>query len=54
MIDQRDQQQAALDHRIVAPRHGFDHPFADARPGEDRFGQDGAGQQRADLQADLW
>ena len=47
-----DQQQAALDDRVVALEDRIDHPFADARPGKDRLGEDGAGQQHADLQAD--
>ena len=42
----------ALHHDIVALEDGIDHPLADAGPGEDRFGEDGAGQQQADLQAD--
>ena len=37
---------------IVAPADRIDQPVADARPGEDRLGEDGAGEQRADLQAD--
>src|SRR4051794_13320796 len=42
--DARDQHDAALEGRIIAPVDRFDEPFADARPGEDRFGEDGAGQ----------
>ena len=50
--DAGDQQDAALESGIVAPADRLDQPFADTRPGEDRLGEDGAGQQRADLQAD--
>ena len=50
--DRADQQRAALQHRIIAAVDALDQPFADARPGENRFGQDRAGEQHADLQAD--
>ncbi len=39
------------DRWIIAARNRIDHPFADTGPGEDRFGQDGAGQQCSDLKA---
>ena len=38
--------------RIVAAADRLDQPLADAGPGEDRLGQDRAGEQHADLQAD--
>src|SRR5688500_7728743 len=50
--DERYDQQAALDDDVVALGDRVDHPLADPGPGKDRFGQDGARHQRADLQAD--
>ena len=47
-----DQHDAALQGRIVAAADRLDQPLADARPGEDRLGQNGTGEQVADLQAD--
>src|SRR6266540_3883687 len=41
--DGGDQEDAALDHRIVARLHAVNEPVAHARPGEDRLGQDRAG-----------
>src|SRR5438105_809206 len=50
--DRRDQQNAALDNRIIARLDAVDQPIADARPGENRFGEDRARQQQTDLEAD--
>src|SRR5688572_14731804 len=50
--DAGDDQQAPLDHRIIAAEDGIDHPFADPRPRKDSLRQDRAGEQHADLQAD--
>src|SRR6266542_3744090 len=41
--DGGDQEDAALDHRIVARLHAVNEPVAHAGPGENRFGQDRAG-----------
>ena len=46
-----DEHDAALEGRIIAPPNGFNQPFADARPGKNRFGENRAGKQRAHLQA---
>ena len=51
-VGDRDQQDAALQQRIVARLDGLHGQAADARPGENRFGDDGAGEQRAELQAE--
>src|SRR5262245_51422598 len=50
--DTGDQQDAALEGRIVAPADRFDEPVADARPGEDRLGEHGAGHEGGDLEPD--
>jgi hypothetical protein len=51
--DQRgDDQHAALQHRIVAAVNRFDQPLADPGPRKNRLGQDGAAQQRSDLEPD--
>ena len=47
-----DEQDAALHRRIVARADRLNQQTADAGPGEDRFGDDGAGQHRAELQAE--
>nr|GEV65417.1 hypothetical protein [Tanacetum cinerariifolium] len=47
-----DECDAVLHDRVVAGADGFDQPLADARPGEDRLGQNRTGQQCADLQAE--
>src|SRR4051812_10554285 len=47
----RNQHDAALESRIVAPSDRLDEPFADARPREDGLGQNRARKQRADGQA---
>ena len=52
MDDQRDQQQPALHHDVVALGDRIDHPFADAGPREDRLGEDGARHQQPHLQPD--
>ena len=51
-VGHRDQQDAPLHERIVAESDRLNQQSADARPGEDRLGDDGAGQHRAELQAD--
>src|SRR6266545_6523681 len=48
----RDQQDAALDHRIVAGEDRVHHEPSDAWQGEHRLDEDRASQQRAELQAD--
>src|SRR4051794_8446538 len=48
----RDQQHATLENGIVPAADALDQPFADAGPGEDRLGQDGAAEQRPDLKPD--
>jgi hypothetical protein len=45
-----DEHDAALQGGIIAPPNGFNQPFADARPGENRFGENRARKQRAYLQ----
>src|ERR1700722_14924588 len=40
-----DQQNTALQRRIIAPADGIDEPMADARPGEDRLREHSAGHQ---------
>src|ERR1044072_479206 len=46
-----DQQQVGRHHRNVGELHGLDEELADARPGEHRLGDDGEGDQAAELQA---
>src|SRR5580692_12018200 len=48
----RDQHDAALQGGIIAARDRIDQPMADARPGEDIFGEHRASHQAADLEAD--
>src|SRR4029078_7774861 len=43
--DARDQHDAGLEGRIIAPVDRFDEPFANSRPGEDGLGEDGAREQ---------
>src|SRR5262249_20608586 len=50
--DERREEHDALDQWIVALIDGLDQQAADARPGEDRFGDDRAAEQSAHLQAD--
>src|SRR5580704_6859053 len=47
-----DEQNAALQRRIVAAADGIDEPMADPRPGEDRLGEHGAGHQARNREAD--
>ena len=42
----------ALNRGIIPPKYRINHPFANAGPRENSFGQDGAGQQNADLKTD--
>ena len=42
-VRQADRQNAALDQIVIAIRDGLDGQAADAGPGEDGFGNDGAG-----------
>ncbi len=51
-IGEADAEQASLDQRVVAIADGADGEASDAGPGKDGFGDDGAGEQRAELQAD--
>ncbi len=48
---QRDQQQVGRHHRDVGELHRLQEELADARPGEHRLGDDGEGDQGAELQA---
>src|SRR6185312_3197216 len=47
-----DEQDAALHYRVVARLHAVYQPVADARPRENRLGEDRARQQQPDLQPD--
>src|SRR5260370_695126 len=50
-VGRADRQDEALHQEIVAAGDGWDRRAADAGPGEDCFGNDGARQQRSELQA---
>src|SRR5690348_4795602 len=47
-----DEQNAALEQRIVAGFDGLHGEASDARPGKNCFGDDGAGEQRPELQSE--
>src|SRR6516164_1168271 len=49
---ERKQQDARKDYRVVAEENRIVHKPSDARPREDRLGQDSSGEQRAHLKAD--
>ena len=51
-VGDRDQQDAALHQRVVAEADRLNQQPADARPREDRLGDDRAGQHGAELQAE--
>src|SRR5262245_50111606 len=51
-VDARDDQDAALDHRIVAPHDGIDREAADAGEGEDALRHDGAADEEREAHAD--
>src|SRR6516225_6516323 len=51
-VRDRDEEDAALDHRVVAKTDRLDEEPAHTGPGEDRFGNDRAGQHRPKLQAE--
>src|SRR2546422_635360 len=48
----REEEHRRLHHRIVAVVDRLDRQAADTRPGEDRLGDDGAPEQRAELDPD--
>src|SRR5450432_2978116 len=50
--DRGNQQDASLYDGIVAGLHTMDQPVADTRPAENCLGENGAGQEQADLQPD--
>ena len=47
-----EEEDPALEHRVVAVEDRVAQPRAHAREREDRLGQDGAGEEQARLQAD--
>lgn len=47
-----DEKNAALEKRIIAGLDGLNSEAADARPGEDGFGDDGTGEKSAELKAE--
>src|SRR5215212_7429989 len=51
-VRRRRHQHDSLDHRVVALEDRVDRQLAEAGQTEDPFGDDGAGDQRAELQAD--
>ncbi len=51
-VGEADGEDAALDEGVVAVGDGGERQAAEAGPAEDRLGDDGAGQQRAELEAD--
>src|SRR5271165_5583001 len=51
-VGNRDYQDAPLEQRVVAGRDGLYGEAADAGPGKDCFCDDGAGEERAELQAE--
>src|ERR1035441_7457042 len=51
-VGEADGEDASLDQGVVAVGYGGERQAADAGPGEDRLGDDGAGEQAAKLQAD--
>src|SRR5262245_6144041 len=51
-VDARDDQDDALDHRIVAPHDGIDGEAADAGKGEDALGHDRAADEEGEAHAD--
>ena len=51
-VDEREQQDHRLDGRIIARQHGIDGEPAEARNGEDAFGDDHAADQQRDAEPD--
>jgi hypothetical protein len=51
-VDQSDEQDEALQHRVVTQPDGLVEVLAHAVDGEDRLGEHGAGQQQPELQPD--